>query len=107
MKLTACLTVIFRGLLLPGRMGETFLRMTASTSGGDTLPRKNCLQTWTATVPAGGDSGHEVAVPVPEGTLPVRRGNVAFGANLKGGTSEIFGSMACTTFTVTPLPACL
>ena len=49
MKLTACLAVIFRGLLLPGRMGETCLRMSASTSGGDTLPRKNCLQTCTAT----------------------------------------------------------
>ena len=42
MKLTACLAVIFRGLLLPGRMGETCLRIRASTLGGDTLPRKNC-----------------------------------------------------------------
>ena len=49
MKLTACLADIFRGLDLPGRMGETCLRMRASTLGGDTLPRKNCLQTCTVT----------------------------------------------------------
>lgn len=41
------------------------------------------------TVFACGDSGHKIAVPVPKGTLPVRRGNVAFGANLKGGPGKI------------------
>ena len=49
MKLTACLLDALRGRVLPGRIGETYLKMIASTTGGDTLPRKSCLQICTAT----------------------------------------------------------
>jgi len=41
MKLTAFFVDKMRGLLRPGRIGETCLAMRASTSGGDTFPRKN------------------------------------------------------------------
>ena len=49
MKLTAFFADKMRGLLRPGRIGETCLAMRASTSGGDTFPRKNWRQTCTAT----------------------------------------------------------
>ena len=40
MKLTELFGEILRGLLRPGRIGETALAMRVSAWGGDTFPRK-------------------------------------------------------------------
>ena len=48
-KLTAFLGDEMRGLLRPGRIGETCLRIRVSTLGGDTFPRKNWRQICAAT----------------------------------------------------------
>lgn len=48
MKLTDGFCVSLRASFQPGRMGEICLISKASTMGGGTAPRKNCLQICTA-----------------------------------------------------------